>query len=447
MNNPYKLAYHIEPATGLLNDPNGLIKFKDTFYFFHQWNRFSTDHSYKEWGMFTSNDMVHWSSHGSAIIPDRDIDKNGVYSGSAVEYNEKMYLYYTGNVKKEMRRKSYQCISISEDGRTFIKQANAIETPEEYTENFRDPKVWKGTENWWMIVGAQTKELRGAVALFSSENLLEWNYENILYDVGLDNMCECPDLISINEDIDILLCCPQKITEAGSTTQVSSYSAFLAGKFNEDTQSFHTDMDLELMDQGFDFYAPQTFMDNQGRRIVVAWMSRMTDEEELLCPTNKLFNYLHCLTLPRVLTWEDNMLKQKPITELKKLRKKKEQYDLPENTFELESGHFEIHLIRTHTHSDFDIQLRNKAITINYNSKNQVLFVERENWVSHKREYKSKQVKQLKSLQLYSDNSTIEIFINDGESVFSMRYFTQEANLTAHYKGLKQGEILNYYPF
>lgn len=114
-----------------------------------------------------------------------------------------------------------------------------------------------------------------------------------------------------------------KIAEVGSTTQVSSYSAFLAGKFNEDSQSFHTDMYLELMDQGFDFYAPQTFMDNQGRRIVVAWMSRMTDEEELLCPTNKLFNYLHCLTLPRVLTWEDNMLKQKPITELKKLRKKK----------------------------------------------------------------------------------------------------------------------------
>lgn len=173
MNNPYKLAYHIEPATGLLNDPNGLIKFKDTFYFFHQWNRFSTDHSYKEWGLFTSNDMVHWSNHGSAIIPDRDIDMNGVYSGSAVEHDEKMYLYYTGNVKKDMKRKSYQCISISEDGRTFIKQANAIETPDEYTENFRDPKVWKGTKNWWMIVGAQTKELKGAVALFLRR--IYWN--------------------------------------------------------------------------------------------------------------------------------------------------------------------------------------------------------------------------------------------------------------------------------
>lgn len=82
-------------------------------------------------------------------------------------------------------------------------------------------------------------------------------------------------------------------------------------------------------------------------------------------------------------------------------------------------------MIRTHTHSDFDIQLRNKAITINYNSKNQVLFVERENWVSHKREYKSKQVNQLKSLQLYSDNSTIEIFINDGESVFYEIFYTR----------------------
>lgn len=79
MKNPYKLTYHIEPSKGLLNDQNGLIQYKGTYYFFHQWNRFNMNHDYKEWGLFTVNDMINWNSHGSAVIPDRNEDRNGVY--------------------------------------------------------------------------------------------------------------------------------------------------------------------------------------------------------------------------------------------------------------------------------------------------------------------------------------------------------------------------------
>ena len=49
MENPYKMSYHIESPQGLLNDPNGLVQFNGTYYFFHQWNRFGLNHSYKEW--------------------------------------------------------------------------------------------------------------------------------------------------------------------------------------------------------------------------------------------------------------------------------------------------------------------------------------------------------------------------------------------------------------
>lgn len=87
MDNLYKMTYHIEPNRGLINDPNGFIQYKDTYYFFHQWNRFGLDHSYKEWGLFTSKDMLHWQSQGSAILPDREEDRNGVHSGSSIEYN------------------------------------------------------------------------------------------------------------------------------------------------------------------------------------------------------------------------------------------------------------------------------------------------------------------------------------------------------------------------
>lgn len=447
MKNPYKLTYHIEPSKGLLNDPNGLIQYNGLYYFFHQWNRFNTDHSYKEWGLFISEDMIHWKSHGSAIIPDRHEDKNGVYSGSSIEYENNLYLFYTGNVKNKGIRKSYQCISISQDGKTFIKQKSFIETPEGFTEHHRDPKVWRGENNWWMIVGAQSKDERGVIALYSSTNLLEWKYENILYDEDLDNMCECPDVFNVNDEKDILICCPQvRPTEKDSSLEINSYAAFIAGNFDEKLKKFLPETKLELIDYGFDFYAPQSFLDDKGRRIMVGWMSRMKDEEENLCPTKK-FGYIHCLTLPRVITWEDNKLIQRPIEEVENLRKNKREFNKSEDAFELESGKFEIEVVRNNGNKDFKLQLRNNSIEINYCADTKIFSLSRENWVTKKKESKVKEVQSLFNLRIFSDSSTLEVFVNNGESVFSLRYFTDEEELGVEYSGLEDGEKINYYEF
>ncbi len=447
LSNPYKMAYHIEPGIGLINDPNGLIQFQGKYYFFHQWNRFNTDHSYKEWGLFTSTDMIHWKSQGSAILPDRQQDRNGVYSGSAIEHEGEMFVFYTGNVKNDGVRKSYQCISKSSNGQTFVKEDTFIETPPEFTEHFRDPKVWRGNEHWWMVVGAQTKERRGAVALFSSENLTDWTYERILYDQQLDNMCECPDLFSLHDQIDILVCCPQSIPEAGvHVAEITSYAGYLSGHFNETTKQFEPASTLIRMDSGFDFYAPQTFVDEQGRRIMVGWMSRMSDEEERLCPT-KEYGYLHSLTLPRVLSWEHGTLKQRPIQELDQLRKGIRTYTSAHGEFELESGRFEMGLQRsTDSQSEFRISLRNGAVEIYYCDKTNRLTVSRMNWVTHEKESREAEVSLLTDLRMFSDNSSLEIFVNDGELVFSLRYFTEKANVQVSYAGLKMDDQLNYYP-
>lgn len=68
--------FHLEPDVGLLNDPNGLIQYKGIYYVFFQWNRFEKNHTYKEWGLFTSKNLIDWSFKGSAIIPDQEYDFN-----------------------------------------------------------------------------------------------------------------------------------------------------------------------------------------------------------------------------------------------------------------------------------------------------------------------------------------------------------------------------------
>ena len=70
------------------------------------------------------------------------------------------------------------------------------------------------------------------------------------------------------------------------------------------------------MDQGFDFYAPQTFTSPDGRKILFAWMSRMEEEEEKLFGEGE--SSIHCMTLPREISYRNGELCQLPVRELEK---------------------------------------------------------------------------------------------------------------------------------
>ncbi|WDZ64221.1 glycoside hydrolase family 32 protein [Paenibacillus polymyxa] len=446
MENRHKNYFHIEPDKGLLNDPNGLIQFKGKYYFFHQWNRFDTSHDYKEWGLFLSKDLVNWTNIQSAILPDRYDDKDGVYSGSAIENDGKMYLFYTGNTKLNGIRKSYQKIAVSNDGRTFIKQESTIETPEGFSEHHRDPKVWKKDNKWWMIVGAQTKENVGAITLFQSDDLLTWIYEGIFYtDTILDQMCECPDYFTLTDGIEILMVCPQKRTSGRQSDRpISSYAGYLVGKMDYKTNKFNQSTEIKMLDEGFDFYAPQSFLDDKGRRIIVGWMSRMDENQERNCPTVK-DGYLHCLSMPRELKWIDNHLYQTPLKEYENLRKKEQEYKNEYGTISNNSKAFELII-------DFDEAIKDFSVSLNSNT-NPIIYrcgkleIGRINWVTEKLETKILQVKDLTKLHIFCDSSTLEIFINDGQYVFSMRYFCDEQNRNIEYKSLNEKGMINFYSY
>lgn len=61
--------FHLEPNVGLLNDPNGLIQYKGIYYVFFQWNRFEKNHTYKEWGLFTSKNLTAVCLHNPRPPP------------------------------------------------------------------------------------------------------------------------------------------------------------------------------------------------------------------------------------------------------------------------------------------------------------------------------------------------------------------------------------------
>ena len=243
-------------------------------------------------------------------------------------------------------------------------------------------------------------------------------------------MIECPDLFSLNEN-DILLYNLQQRDNI-KNEPLQSFSVYKIGKFNETTGNFN-DIDLDnnytSMDNGFDFFAPQTFLSPDGRRIMFAWMSRMNDAQEKLFAQTQ--NNIHCLTLPRELYLKNHKLYQKPIKELYKLLGNKIPVNKSHDKWEIYPAKrtFFINLQNIDSQKDLEINFHDNEAIIKYNAKQKQLTFSRKNWETNIFEEKTSIINNLTEIEIWSDYSSIEIFINNGEIVSSSRILPQNPNL------------------
>lgn len=422
-----KQQYHLEPPKGLMNDPNGLVWFRDRYYVFFQWNRYKKDHSHKEWGMFCFENLTDWEFLGGAIQPGDTYDCSGVHSGSCLEIDGKLCAFYTGSRKdSEGKRSSSQCLAVSEDGLHFEKKGVVLTTPRGFTQHFRDPKVFRTRKNgYYMVLGGQQENGKGAVVLGSSEDGIHWKYSHILAMAREHEMIECPDLFAIDGQYVLLYCLQRRNNEEDQV--LSAYSAYRLASFDEESGSFKAgdlEHDYEVLESGFDFFAPQTFEAPDGRRILFAWMSRM-EEEEQERSFAKGDPRIHCLTLPRALELRDGKLYQRPIRELYTLLGK--EYEIRgtrEKGYVIRPDRRTWHLklvgaLGTSFSSGLHLKLGETEL---YWDGERILFT-RQNWVRDEWENRSRKLESLTEIEIWSDVSSIEVFVNGGEAVFSARVF------------------------
>ena len=198
----WKNKFHIEAEKGLVNDPNGLIFWKGEYHVFYQLNPKSCEHTFKNWAHIKSKDLINWEKLPIALAPTDWFDKDGCYSGSAIEKDGKLYLMYTGNVKNNGVRESYQCLAVSEDGISFKKLGPVIhnnDIPKGYTRHFRDPKLLRKNGKFYVVLGAQRENLTGTILLYSSKDLFTWKFEQEIIKGEFGYMCECPDYYEVNK--------------------------------------------------------------------------------------------------------------------------------------------------------------------------------------------------------------------------------------------------------
>ena len=206
-------GFHLSPALGWLNDPNGFSFYKGEYHLFYQYNPYSTRWDAMHWGHWTSKDLLHWDYHEAIFAPDEDYE-TGVFSGTAITDKDGSHLimytadytkapdYSTDLSGKNGIRRETQCIARG-DGREYQKfRGNPVlsekDLPQEFTiEDFRDPKLWIGKDGKYyaVTVARKKRDNLGAALLFSSENAVEWQYLDTIRenDGSFGGMWECPD--------------------------------------------------------------------------------------------------------------------------------------------------------------------------------------------------------------------------------------------------------------
>ena len=298
--------YHTTPLKGWINDPNGVVKFNNKFHVFYQYHPYGLEWGPMHWGHVVSDDLLHWEHLPIALTPGDDFDKDGCFSGSSIVFNNRLYIVYTGFIFNEDNEKiiQQQCLAYSEDGVKFTKVGLIIgkdNLPEEFAPNdFRDPMVYREGDEFIMLVAARRKNGKGNILKYKSKDLIHWEYVTYILERDSEGqMIECVDYV---KDLNLLLNSEQFHPVNGYNHHNIHSCLYRLGEFKND--KFIASKE-GMLDYGFDYYAPQVFLENN---VLIAWMN-MWDRNN---PSTK-YGFAGSLTIPRKLEIRNNDLYQTPV--------------------------------------------------------------------------------------------------------------------------------------
>ncbi|WP_227937178.1 glycoside hydrolase family 32 protein [Alkalihalobacillus deserti] len=444
--NQWRLKYHVSSPAYWINDPNGFSFYNGEYHLFYQHHPYSAQWGPMHWGHVKSKDLTFWEYLPIALAPSEEYDKDGCFSGSAIEKDGKLYLMYTGHKwtgdNQDEDLEQVQCLAVSEDGVNFEKLANnpvigAAPVGDIHPHHIRDPKVWKRGDDYYCVIGNKTKDEVGQVLLYRSRDLVEWEFVNVVAkgEGNFGFMWECPDIFHLDGH-DVLVMSPQGMEPEDYLYHNLHQSGYVIGELGYESGKLDHGS-FELLDYGFDFYAPQTTIDAQGRRVMVAWMamweSDMPEQE---------FNWAGAMTLPRQLFIQDGKIISRPMPEVEKLRNELTAYEnvIFEGKKVLEgvSGDcLELDVvIDAKDASLFGLKLRvneeqGEETVVRYDLAEGFLTLDRNKSGKGLDGIRQAPV-ELKDnelhLRIFMDQSSVETFVNGGEKVMTSRIYPVQAS-------------------
>lgn len=465
-----KPGFHVAARTGWMNDPNGFSFYDGKYHLFYQYHPYETQWGPMHWAHVISDDCIHWSNMPTVLAPDKEYDSFGCFSGSAVTLADGRHLLmYTGVAKhqtadgRELELQN-QCLAVG-DGVTYEKyEQNPVIEGKDLPAwcskvDFRDPKIGVYEDGtYYCVVGNRPADGSGQILLFESQNGFQWNYKNVLIrnQNRFGKMWECPDFFELDGKW-ILLTSPQDMLAEAGKYSSGNGTLCLVGNYNRENGTFSEEKDQPI-DFGIDFYAPQTVLTPDGRRVMIAWMQNWDTCSYRIANTE----WFGQMTLPRELSVKNGKLIQTPIREIESIRTNKIVYenvcckgDMQYEGIQGRSIDMELSVstqTSTGTYLDIHVAEDSKNYTlVRIDLLRNEVEVNREyagvvRSVVNQRKCKIDPMQKQIKMRMIMDRYSVELFMNDGEKTMTTTIYTDEKadQISFHTDGEVEMSIIKY---
>lgn len=320
VNVKYKPEFHFSPPVGWINDPNGLIYFGGRYHVFYQFYPYGTSWGAMHWGHAVSDDLVSFEHLPVALAPDMK-DESGCFSGGAEILHrpgggEELLLIYTKHLVRPWKITQIQGLARSRDGINFVKEPKAVISgkdlpPGSRISDFRDPNPVFFNGCYYIFIASRTKKGKGEILVYRSQDMTSFAFfTKIAPGEVFGIVPECPDFFELDGKHVIL---SSVIKTKASGFRNENPCIYVIGHFDTQTGKFDAETIGEI-DGGFDFYAPQTLLSPDGRRIMIAWQHRWRAKYFL---NTEKHGWNGSFTFPRTLHIKNGRLYQAPADEIR----------------------------------------------------------------------------------------------------------------------------------
>lgn len=312
---PHRPRYHLIPPDGFFNDANGTIFWKGRYHVFYLGRMPNPDRQAEDDNNWlpvldhsSSRDLLHWIHHPPAVVPAFDgTTPKGIYSGDAIENaTEPTLIYHVPG--------QGTCIATSQDDELIHWNPSShnpvIPIPKEPKDYVVfDPCAWREGDTFYALIGNKNRKpgFEGdSTSLFRSTDLVNWEYRGPFYKSDrrwTDEVedCACPDFFPLGKIHMLLMHGHRPYGQAH----------YYLGRY--ENEQFYPEIHGRMNWPGGQLSAPETLLDDQGRRIFFGWIREARPWEE--------HGWASVMSLPRLLSLgQDGTLCIEPVPELEALR-------------------------------------------------------------------------------------------------------------------------------
>ena len=312
----YRPGYHYLPKENWINDPCGMLQHQGVYHLYYQYNPHGDQWGDIHWGHATSADMVNWKEQEIALRPDAANGEEHCFTGCGYHLPDGRAAFYYTSIGPGRDPEQWLALPADETLNKLVQTREGAMTMSMHGmafKDWRDPCVLPYKDGYLMVTCSHLGKDGGAALLYTSEDGVHFTYHSVLAN-GEDReelAWECTNLLKVGEKY-VLLYSPYR------------EPLYIVGTLTEDLRFIPEGRGAVDMSGHEGFYAPQTFEDEQGRQVIIGWMTDMSRGE-----WEGIKGWSGCMSLPREVYLENGAFKMRVLPEVEKLVASSEKGELP----------------------------------------------------------------------------------------------------------------------